>query len=160
MMDDIGYKALTQSAMRGVMKQALKIAASDRGLPGDHHFYVTFRTRAPGVTLAPHLIKKFPDEMTIVIQHQFWDFEVHDRHFEVVLQFSGVPQHISIPFVAVTRFYDPSVNFAIGFEPMAVQQSEASDEIAMDEPETDADKDAARTAAAGTVVSLDAFRRK
>lgn len=160
MMDDIGYQALTQSAMRGVMKQALKIAASGKGLPGDHHFFVTFRTRAPGVTMAEHLIKKFPDEMTIVIQHQFWDLEVHERHFEVVLQFSGVPQHISIPYTTVTRFVDPSVNFAIGFQPMAVQQPETMDDVATDEPETEAEKEAARKAAAGTVVSLDAFRRK
>ena len=168
MTDDIGYQALTQAAMKGVMKQALKIAASPAGLPGDHHFYVTFRTRAAGVKMAEHLMKRFPDEMTIVVQHQFWDLEIHERHFELVLQFSGVPQHLHIPFSAVTRFVDPSVNFGIGFEPMAVQQVETIDPVFDDEPEpeatapaeTKAEDGESRPASDGTVVSLDSFRRK
>ncbi len=173
MTDDIGYQALTQSAMRGVMREALKLAASEAGLPGDHHFYITFRTRAPGVVMAEQLIKKFPDEMTIVIQHQFWDLEVHQRHFEVVLQFSGVPQHLTIPYSAVSRFVDPSVNFGIGFEPIAVQQSDTiepvEDGLPTDDPVADSDApveasdvpedDESRPASDGTVVSLDAFRR-
>ena len=176
MTDDIGYQALTQAAMRGVMKEALKIAASDAGLPGEHHFYITFRTRAPGVKMAEHLIQKFPEEMTIVIQHQFWDLEIHDTHFELVLQFSGVPQHLHIPYSAVTRFQDPSVRFGLGFEPVLVQDAETLDldEGKMSAPEhapadqdsaepvtDDADEDAeSRPASDGTVVSLDAFRRK
>lgn len=167
MTDDIGYQGLTQAAMRGVMKEALKIAASDSGLPGEHHFYITFRTRAPGVSIADQLAKRFPDEMTIVIQHQFWDLEVHTKHFEVVLQFSGVPQHLSIPYSAVTRFVDPHVNFGIGFEPMAVQQADTIDPIGETtspedesaEAATSSDEEA-RPASDGTVVSLDAFRRK
>lgn len=177
MTDDIGYQRLTQAAMRGVMKEALKIAASDVGLPGDHHYYITFRTRAPGVSLADQLAKRFPDEMTIVIQHQYWDLEVHEKHFEIVLQFSGVPQHLTIPYAAVTRFVDPSVNFGIGFEPMAVQQADGVDtieplddseiiedaeDIVADAPMEGAagDDDESRPASDGTVVSLDAFRRK
>lgn len=170
MTDDIGYQALTQAAMRGVMKHAIQLAASDAGLPGDHHFYITFRTGAPGVTMADHLASKFPDEMTIVIQHQYWDLEVYDRHFEIVLQFSGVPQHLKIPFNAVTRFVDPSVNFGIGFEPMAVQPPEDTIDPVADLPpksraqktevELDEGDDDQRPASDGTVVSLDAFRRK
>lgn len=173
MTDDIGYQGLTQAAMRGVMKEALKIAASDAGLPGDHHFYITFRTRAQGVSMAEQLVKRFPDEMTIVIQHQYWDLEVHDKYFEIVLQFSGVPQHLKIPYIAVSRFVDPSVNFGIGFEPMAVQQADSVDLVSDDpfdetaEVETDAPEaasakgeDESRPASDGTVVSLDAFRRK
>ncbi len=169
MTDDIGYQALTQAAMRGVMKHALKVAASETGLPGDHHFYITFRTGAPGVAMAEHLSQKFPDEMTIVIQHQFWDLEVSDRHFEIVLQFSGVPQHLKIPFGAVTRFVDPSVNFGIGFEPMAVQHAEETIDPVEEgsakgaKPAAAKKEDAAegdRPASDGTVVSLDAFRRK
>lgn len=177
MTDDIGYQALTQAAMKGVMKEALKIAASESGLPGDHHFYITFRTRASGVQIAEHLKKRFPDEMTIVIQHQFWDLEIHKQHFEVVLQFSGVPQHLHIPFSAVTRFVDPSVNFGIGFEPLMTQQADSVEMVEDDEAEEEivlegdpAAADAAmeqeeaseesRPASDGTVVSLDAFRRK
>ena len=167
MTDDIGYQALTQAAMRGVMKEALKIAASEGGLPGEHHYYITFRTKAPGVNMAEVLMKKFPDEMTIVIQHQFWDLEIKEAHFEIVLQFAGVPQHLLIPYLAVSRFVDPSVNFGIGFEPVAVQQAETIDPISSAKlseeesaVESDMDETEARPASDGTVVSLDAFRRK
>ena len=127
MTDDIGYQALTQAAMRGVMKEALKVAESPNGLPGDHHFYITFRTKAPGVKLAEALVQKFPDEMTIVIQHQYWDLEVHERHFELVLQFSGIPQHLHIPYSAVNRFVDPSVNFGLGFEEVDAEEHDPLD---------------------------------
>jgi len=171
MTDDIGYQALTQAAMRGVMKEALKIAASDAGLPGSHHFYITFRTNAPGVKIADHLRQRFPEEMVIVIQHQFWELEVEERHFEVVLQFSGVPQHLEVPYSAVTRFYDPSVEFGMGFEPMAVQHADtiepittkappAIDETPKAEEKPEASEEESRPASDGTVVRLDTFRRK
>ena len=101
MTDYIGYEALTQAAMRGVVREALRQAAKGSAPPGDHHFYVTFRTKAPGVKIPDHLIEQFPEEMTIVIQHQYWDLEVHDGHFEIILKFNRVPQHLSIPYVTV-----------------------------------------------------------
>ena len=153
MTDEIGYKALTQAAMKGVMKEALKIAATGNGLPGDHHFYITFRTRAAGVNMAEQLYQRFPEEMTIVVQHQFWDLEIHDRHFELVLQFSGVPQHLHIPYSAVTRFYDPSVEFGIGFDPQTVQSTESleavSDAVKVETAQPDP-AESARPASDGT----------
>ncbi|MEN8877197.1 MAG: ClpXP protease specificity-enhancing factor SspB, partial [Hyphomonas sp.] len=108
MTDYIGYEALTQAAMRGVVREALRKGYNSNGLPGDHHFYLTFRTKAPGVKIADYLVERFPEEMTIVIQHQYWDLEVEDSHFEIILKFSGVPQHLHIPYAAITRFVDPS----------------------------------------------------
>ncbi|MEM7330398.1 MAG: ClpXP protease specificity-enhancing factor SspB [Pseudomonadota bacterium] len=161
MTDYIGYEALTQAAMRGVVREALRQAEKGSAPPGDHHFYVTFRTKAPGVKIPDHLIEQFPEEMTIVIQHQYWDLEVHDGHFEIVLKFNRVPQHLSIPYVAMTRFVDPAVNFGVSFE-----KAGSSNDSAVVAPalETGSDSDVeAAPAAEGegdTVVSLDAFRRK
>jgi hypothetical protein len=157
MTDYIGYEALSQAAMRGVMREALRQAKSNGGLPGEHHFYISFRTRAPGVKIAPHLVQRFPEEMTIVIQHQYWDLEVHEAHFEVVLKFAGVPQHLFIPFAAITRFVDPSVNFGLAFEAAdpgaGVIQPPGSGRAEPAPPP-------AQKASGETVVSLDAFRRK
>lgn len=161
MTDDIGYEALTQAAMRGVVREALRMAQPAGHAPGDHHFYVTFRTRAPGVQIASYLIERFPEDMTIVIQHQFWDLEVHENHFEIVLKFSGVPQHLYIPYTAITQFVDPSVGFGLSFEAKGgtMTQSLVSPVEATESapPEQEAPRDAAD---AGTVVNLDAFRRK
>lgn len=153
MTDYIGYEALTQAAMRGVVREALRHAKKNGSMPGDHHFYVSFRTRAPGVKIADHLIQRFPEEMTIVIQHQYWDLEVQEGHFEIVLKFSGVPQHLSIPLAAITRFVDPSVNFGLTFE----TRGRDAGVIA---PAQEAALDAAPKAPAETVVNLDAYRRK
>ncbi len=157
--DYIGYDALTQAAMRGVVRESLKLAHPDTGLPGDHHFYITFRTKAPGVKVADYLIERFPEDMTIVVQHQFWDLEVEDGHFEIVLKFSGVPQHLYVPYSAITRFVDPSVNFGLTFE--TPQKDET---VIAPATEAKAPSDAAliesATNEAGTVVNLDAFRRK
>ena len=170
MTDDIGYQALFEAAKRGVMKEALKVAASPAGLPGQHHFYISFRTKAPGVQIADHLLTRFPEDMTIVIQHQFWDLEVHDHHFEIVLQFSGVPQHLHIPYAAVTRFLDPSVDFAMEIPPSQVHTAETldisetpsapSEDVEMAEEAKADDAEESRPASDGTVVSIDAFRRK
>jgi len=165
MTDYIGYEALTQAAMRGVMREALKQTAANGAPPGDHHFYISFRTKAPGVNIADYLVERFPEDMTIVVQHQFWDLEITDTRFEIILKFSGVPQHLSIPFSAVTRFVDPSVNFGLTFEQdpangeAAVIAPAASDQ---DEIEQDTDAETPQKVASGedTVVSLDAFRRK
>jgi hypothetical protein len=156
MTDYIGYEALTQAAMRGVVREAIRQAATNGAPPGEHHFYVSFRSKAPGVKMADQLVERFPEEMTIVIQHQFWDLEVHDGHFEIVLKFGGVPQHLSVPFAALTRFVDPAVNFGVSFEKVS---SDGNDAII--EPATEISEEAAAPAASGeTVVSLDAFRRK
>ena len=162
MTDYIGYEALTQAAMRGVVREAMRQAAKGSAPPGDHHFYVTFRTKAPGVKIPDHLIEQFPEEMTIVIQHQYWDLEVHDGHFEIILKFNRVPQHLSIPYVAMTRFVDPAVNFGVSFEKGESLEADASVVApAPDAAETEADAAAENDGAEGeTVVSLDAFRRK
>lgn len=159
MTDYIGYEALTQAAMRGVVREALRRAAQNGKPPGEHHYYVTFRSKSPGVKMADHLVERFPDEMTIVVQHQFWDLEVHEGHFEIVLKFSGVPQHLSIPFAAMTRFVDPAVNFGVSFEK---SEDESKAEIVTptaDHADTETDE-AAASESGDTVVSLDAFRRK
>ncbi|MCH9752317.1 MAG: stringent starvation protein B [Alphaproteobacteria bacterium] len=173
MTDYIGYEALTQAAMRGVVREALRQAEKGSAPPGDHHFYVTFRTKAPGVKIPDHLVEQFPDEMTIVVQHQYWDLEVHDGHFEIVLKFNRVPQHLSIPYVALTRFVDPAVNFGVSFEKPASGEDASVVSPALGTPlgsavgtqpgSSEPVSDAADTPATGsdeTVVNLDAFRRK
>ncbi len=156
MTDYIGYEALTQAAMRGVVREALKRARVNGGLPGEHHFYITFRSRAPGVVIADYLAERFPVDMTIVVQHQFWDLEITDTHFEIVLKFSGVPQHLKVPFAAITRFVDPAVNFGLSFEATAPADA-AIIPPALDSKAAPA---AAAPGDANTVVNLDAFRRK
>jgi hypothetical protein len=156
--DHIGYQLLTQAALKGVVRAALEKAAKLQNLPGEHHFYVTFRTRTQGVQMADYLKDKFPDEMTIVIQHQYWDFEVHEDRFEIILKFGGVPQHLRIPFAAVSRFFDPSVNFGLQFDAeqvttFAEPTAASAKPKAVAAPGEAADPNA-------TVVSLDAFRRK
>ena len=155
--DHIGYQALTQTALKGVVRAALEKAAKLDALPGEHHFYITFRTRTQGVQMADYLKDRFPDEMTIVVQHQYWDFEVFEDRFEIILKFSGVPQHLRIPFAAVTRFFDPSVNFGLQFEKdEAVAFSETRPALSATPTAT------APAAQPGdlTVVQLAAFRRK
>jgi hypothetical protein len=154
--DLLGYEQLTQDAMRGVVRAALQRAAGPRGLPGRHHFYITFKTRAPGVTIPDHMLARYPDEMKIVIEHQFWDLEVFNDYFRVVLNFSGTPHQVIVPFAALTHFYDPSVRFGLQFEPGPKDIVEP--EPAPVEP---APKEAASGGAPpGAVVSLDAFRKK
>lgn len=160
--DQIGYEGLTQGAMRGVVRDVLKQTAQLGAPIGDHHFFVTFNTKAAGVKIADHLVERFANDMTIVIQHQYWDLEVFDSHFEIVLKFSGVPQHLHIPFTAITRFVDPSVNFGLSFEPIAGENASRVIAAVADETpkETQISQEAAPADAADTVVNLDAFRRK
>src|SRR3954468_8880985 len=117
--DLMRYEAMAQDALRGVVKAALKRAAAPEGLPGAHHFYITFKTEAPGVSAPADLLGKYPDEMTIVLQHQYWDLAPGETFFSVTLQFGGQPKRLSVPYAAVTRFYDPSVQFLLQFEPPA-----------------------------------------
>jgi hypothetical protein len=153
------YDLMAQDALRGVVKAALKRAASPEGLPGDHHFYITFKTQAPGVSGPPEVLSKWPDEMTIVLQHRFWDLAPGETFFSVTLEFGGQPKRLSIPYAAVSQFVDPSVQFRLPFEVTAGPSL-------MDDPEPEADEPEAAPApaAAGSdepkVVSLDQFRKK
>ena len=172
--DHIRYDILAQEALRGVMRKVLAEVART-GLPGSHHFFITFLTGAPGVRISTRLRERYPEQMTIVIQYQYWDLKVTDTGFEIGLSFSDVPEKLEIPFSAVRGFYDPSVNFELEFdvktEPAQVgaQPEEPPAAITHDKkPEAkdrsaDAEKAPAEDNAAGKgadVVSLDAFRKK
>jgi uncharacterized protein len=158
--DHIGYQALTQAALKGVVRAALEKASKLEHLPGDHHFYITFRTRTQGVQMADYLKDRFPEEMTIVVQHQYWDFEVFEDRFEIILKFSGVPQHLRIPFAAVSRFFDPSVNFGLQFDTDEASTFSEARPVVGQKPAAAPDAAATPEAEGSTVVSLDAFRRK
>jgi hypothetical protein len=118
MPDQIRYDLLTQQALRGVVKGVLT-DATKKGLPGEHHFYISFDTRADGVRLSQRLRSQYPEEMTIILQHQFWDLAVTDQGFEVGLSFGGIPEKLSVPFDAIKGFFDPSVQFGLQFEEIA-----------------------------------------
>ncbi|WP_414473670.1 SspB family protein [Microvirga sp. M2] len=123
--DLIRYDLLVQDALKGVVRKVLIDAGKD-GLPGEHHFYISFQTDFPGVRLSNRLREKYPQEMTIVLQHQFWDLNVTEHTFEVGLSFSGIPERLLIPFDALTGFFDPSVQFGLKFD----GQDDEEDEIA------------------------------
>jgi hypothetical protein len=125
MADQIRYDLLTQQALRGVVRGVLADTAK-KGLPGDHHFYISFDTRAEGVHLSDRLRAQYPDEMTIILQHQFWDLKVGDDEFEVGLSFGGVPERLTIPFEAINGFFDPSVQFGLQFEEVAEGEERAA----------------------------------
>lgn len=110
----IDYETLAQDAMRGVVRTVLQKAAKF-GLPGDHHFYISFETQAQGVALSKRLKEKYPNEMTIVLQHRFWDLSVGDDRFEVKLTFDGIPERLVVPFSAIKVFFDPSVRYGLQF---------------------------------------------
>jgi hypothetical protein len=154
--DLMNYEALAQDALRGVARAALKRAAAPEGLPGAHHFYITFKTDAAGVSGPADLLSKYPDEMTIVLQHQYWDLAPGETFFSVTLQFGGQPKRLSIPYAAITRFYDPSVQFLLQFEPppSAPQDAGAAPEAAA------AEAPAAKPEGEAKIVSLDQFRKK
>ena len=118
MADHIRYDLLTQQALRGVVRNVLTDTAK-KGLPGDHHFYISFDTKADGVRMSDRLRAQYPDEMTIILQHQFWDLKVSEDTFEVGLSFGGVPEHLTVPFDAINGFFDPSVQFGLQFEEVA-----------------------------------------
>jgi hypothetical protein len=173
MRDDlIRYDVLAQEALRGVVRKVLTEAAR-AGLPGEHHFYVSFDTRAPGVRVSSRLREKYPEEMTVVLQHQFWDFSANETAFEVGLAFGGVPERLFVPYTAIKGFFDPSVEFGLQFEvdlpneaaadtsplsPVPPPAANIADsEPAKAEPE---EPKKAPDAPAAAVVSLDAFRKK
>ena len=113
--DHIRYDLLAQDALRGVVRTVL-IDAATKGLPGEHHFYISFDTRAEGVRLSPRMLAQYPEEMTVVLQHQFWDLVVTDDGFEVGLSFGGIAERLAVPFAAIKGFFDPSVQFGLQFE--------------------------------------------
>lgn len=161
MQDLLNYSEMIDGAMRGVVREALRNVAQG-GLPGTHHFYITFRTDHPGVQVSDTLRARYPREMTIVLQHQFWDFKVEELQFGVTLSFGGVPEKLLVPFSALTAFADPSVKFGLQFQepelPEAMQanaEEQVRAEIAVREA---AEQQSAPGAA--EIISLDAFRKK
>lgn len=185
--DLLRYDILIQDALRGAVKKILA-EVGRTGLPGDHHFYIAFETTAPGVKVSQRLKERYPQEMTIVLQHQFWDLAIGEHAFEVGLSFGGVPEKLLVPYSAIKGFFDPSVQFALEFDPGKTAEElpedllEAVEELAKAEQETsdklitadnkqdlDApaaekaekpDDEAAESDGGGEVVSLDAFRKK
>jgi hypothetical protein len=165
--DHIRYDVLTRDALRGVLRQVLADAASN-GLPGDHHFYITFLSRADGVKLSPRLLAQYPEEMTIILQHQFWDLVVTEDHFEVGLSFGGTPERLVVPFSAIKGFFDPSVQFGLQFESPEAEpaQGEAPAEPARAaEPvevaqDGGSDDEPPKPTEGAEVVRLDRFRKK
>jgi uncharacterized protein len=121
--DHIRYDLLAQEALRGVVRTVLTDVAK-KGLPGEHHFKITFSTTAPGVQLSERMSERYPQEMTIVLQYQFWDLTVTEESFEVGLSFGGVPERIVIPFDAITAFFDPSAQFGFQFELLDIAGNE------------------------------------
>ena len=156
--DEMMYEALAQDALRGVIRAALDRAAGPGGIPGAHHFYITFKTRGPGVSVPPDVIAKYPDEMTVVLQHQYWDLMVEHDRFSVMLKFGGMPKVLNVPYTAVTRFYDPSVQFLLQFEAPEIQVEPVTDispqTTKTTPPPPTGDDDGPK------VVSLDQFRKK
>jgi uncharacterized protein len=145
----IRYDLLAQQALRGVVRTVLTDVAK-KGLPGEHHFKITFNTTAPAVRLSDRLRAQYPETMTIILQHQFWDLTVADRGFEVGLSFGGITERLMVPFDAIIAFYDPAVQFGFQFEAMDAAADEQSDaEGAEKRPEKGAQKSAAKDAAKG-----------
>ena len=163
--DLMRYDLLAQEALRGVVRAALrKVVQNKNQLPGDHHFYIAFDTRYPGVKLSERIQAKYPHEMTIVLQHQFWTLVVHDTEFELELSFDQIPEKLVVPLNAIKGFLDPYVQFGLQFETVKTE------EMAEAEPKPEAEKpgpklplpppEQAAGDEASRVVSLDAFRKK
>jgi uncharacterized protein len=164
----LDYERLVDGALKGVVRDALALAAR-RGLPGAHHFYITFKTAHPGVEISEALHGRYPDEMTIVLQHQFWGLEANEDAFEVTLSFFGVSERLKVPYAALTAFVDPSVKFGLQFRagaaapPTATQATGAGKaaETKPAEPKSPpAVAEAAPAEPVDKIVSLDSFRKK
>ena len=166
--DFIGYQALTDAALRGVVREALR-RIEKSGLIGAHHFYLTFKTHAEGVDIPDFLREQYPDEMTIIIQHQYWALKVKEDYFEVTLTFKKLPAPLHIPFAALTAFFDPGVQFGLQFRgesdakvatsPVMVPApvGDAPEQAPEDTPDAAVAPDKTTP---GEVVSLDSFRKK
>jgi len=168
--DHIRYDVLARDALRGVLRRVLTDAA-EHGLPGEHHFFITFLSTADGVKLSPRLLAQYPEEMTIILQHQFWDLVVTEDRFEVGLSFGGIPERLVVPFAAIKSFLDPSVQFGLQFEPSeAVAEASAAKlptvaaapalPVVTPEPEAESTDEPVKTSEGAEVVRLDRFRKK
>ncbi len=172
--EDLRYDQMVQDALRSVVQRSLTQVA-EKGLPGEHHFYITFKTQHPQVDIPPELSKRYPSEMTIVLQNQFWDLNVAPDRFEVTLSFSSVPHRLKVPFSAVIAFADPSVRFGLQFDvsegdgvsvspadTLSEGQAVTSANAAGSEEEgpAEADKEEAAEAGEAKIVTLDSFRKK
>jgi hypothetical protein len=169
--DHIRYDVLARDALRGVLRQVLTDAA-EHGLPGDHHFYITFLSKAEGVKISSRLLSQYPEEMTIILQHQFWDLVVTPDRFEVGLSFGGVPERLVVPFSAIKSFLDPSVQFGLQFETAdsadgalvtdqtETQPSAAAAPAATTAPDATTDDEPPKPSEGAEVVRLDRFRKK
>ena len=155
----IPYDEIVQDALRAVVGRVLREVEQSGGLPGEHHFYITFKTRMPDVSIPKHLLARFPDEMTIVIQHRFWDLKVEEDAFSVGLSFGGVPAILHVPFAAVTQFHDPAVEFALTFHADSAEESpEEHEEAENDAPEGEIAEKGSDDSS--NVVSVDFTRKK
>lgn len=168
--EHIDYPALIDNAMRSVVRTALEQVAQS-GLPGDHHFFVSFLTGYPGVEISPALKERYPDEMTIVVQHQFWDLNVTPERFQITLSFSNIPEPLTIPFAALTAFADPSIKFGLQFHAHDWQEEEdelhcpATGKTGHELPpsasfDEDPPSETNPPANDSKVLSMDAFRKK
>lgn len=170
----MNYEALAQTALRGVVRLALERVVA-QGLPGDHHFYITFESKAPGVVMSDWLRERYPEEMTIVLQHQYWGLKVRPESFDITLSFQKVGEQLTVPFDAIKAFFDPSVQFMLQFKPVAggpaaVKRPQPTEQVVQQpakapattsteaQPEPEKPKDPAPSG--GEVVSLDKFRKK
>ena len=161
--DHIRYDVLARDALRGVLRRVLADAA-EQGLPGEHHFFITFLSTAPGVKLSPRLLAQYPEEMTIILQHQFWDLAVMEDRFEVGLSFGGIPERLVVPFAAIKSFFDPSVQFGLQFETSdaAADQppAETAPAASLPAPDQAGEDEPAKPTDGAEVVRLDRFRKK
>jgi hypothetical protein len=165
--DHIRYDVLARDALRGVLRKVLTDAAS-HGLPGEHHFFITFVSKAEGVKISSRLLAQYPEEMTIILQHQFWDLTVLEDRFEVGLSFGGIPERLIVPFSAIKSFLDPSVKFGVEFETADVAEvaienlpaAPAPSAVAVPEPAETADEPTPPNQGGAEVVRLDRFRKK
>jgi uncharacterized protein len=153
--DLMRYDQLAQNALRGVVRDALRKVARN-GLPGEHHFYIAFNTRYPGVKISPRIAERYPREMTVVMQHQFWNLLVLDDQFEVELSFDNIPEKLVIPYNSIKGFLDPAVQFGLQFEVVPVEEQPVAEAPAKEvaEPVLETVEGEKK------VVSLDAFRKK
>ena len=157
MKDGLRYDRMVERALRGVVREALAITAT-KGLPGQHHFFITFHTRARDVEVPDHLAAKYPEEITIVLQHQFWELDVREDAFSVTLSFHGKPERLTVPFAAITAFADPSIKFLLQFQPTG--QGEPPDGGKQRGATGEAAPSAKSENKTGEVVTLDSFRKK
>jgi hypothetical protein len=155
--DMINYPMMIDAAMRGMVRDILKRVQTE-GLPGEHHFFISYSTSHPGVKMSEQLRTKYPTDITIVMQHQFWDFKVEDSQFHITLSFGGAPEKLTVPFAALTAFADPSIKFGLQFQAIAVDDDFIPSIGETDEAEGAADDNVDDGVA--EIISLDAFRKK